>query len=39
MISQYDDLSGKDADVQNFLKMIKEKNKKDSKYYEILEKI
>ena len=26
MISQYDDLSGKDADVQNFLKMIKEKN-------------
>ena len=24
MISQYDDLSGKDADVQNFLKMIKE---------------
>ena len=27
MISQYDDLSGKDADVQNFLKMIKDKNK------------
>ena len=26
MISQYDDLTGKDADVQNFLKMIKEKN-------------
>ena len=26
MVSQYDDLSGKDADVQNFLKMIKEKN-------------
>ena len=26
MISPYDDLSGKDADVQNFLKMIKEKN-------------
>ena len=26
MISQYDDLSGKNADVQNFLKMIKEKN-------------
>ena len=26
MISQYDDLSGKDADVQNFLKMIKQKN-------------
>ena len=24
MISQYDDLSGKDSDVQNFLKMIKE---------------
>ena len=26
LISQYDDLTGKDADVQNFLKMIKEKN-------------
>jgi hypothetical protein len=25
MVSQYDDLTGKDADVQNFLKMIKEK--------------
>ena len=29
MISQYDDLSGKDADVQNFLKMIKEKNSEE----------
>ena len=29
MISQYDDLSGKDADVQNFLKMIKEKNNEE----------
>lgn len=29
MISQYDDLTGKDADVQNFLKMIKEKNSED----------
>jgi len=26
MISQYDDLTGRDADVQNFLKIIKEKN-------------
>ena len=38
MISPYDDLTGKDKAVQNFLKMIKEKNKKNSKYYEILEK-
>ena len=29
MISQYDDLTGKDADVQNFLKMIKEKNSEE----------
>ena len=29
MISQYDDLTGKDADVQNFLKMIKEKNNEE----------
>tara|TARA_B000000437_G_scaffold112466_1_gene81758 strand:- start:183 stop:338 length:156 start_codon:yes stop_codon:yes gene_type:complete len=39
MISPYDDLTGKDKAVQDFLKMIKEKNKKNSKYYEILEKI
>ena len=29
MISPYDDLTGKDADVQNFLKMIKEKNNEE----------
>jgi len=39
MISPYDDLTGRNKAVQSFLKMIKEKNKKDSKYYEILEKI
>ena len=29
MVSQYDDLTGKDADVQNFLKMIKQKNSEE----------
>ncbi len=38
MNSQYDDLTGK-RDVQNFLKMIKEKNDDDRKFDGFLEKM
>ena len=38
MISQYDDLTGRDA-IQDFLKMIKEKNNEDGKFEGILEKM
>jgi hypothetical protein len=38
MISQYDDLTGKE-DVQNFLKMMKEKNNDEGKYKDMLDKM
>ena len=38
MISKYDDLTGRD-DVQNFLKMMKEKNIEDQKLKNMLEKM
>ena len=39
MISQYDDLTGKGDAIQDFLKMIKEKNNEDGKFEGILEKM
>ena len=38
MISQYDDLTGKE-DVQNFLKMLKEKNIDEGKYENMLKRM
>ena len=38
MISQYDDLTGKE-DVQNFLKMLKEKNIEEGKYENMLKRM
>jgi len=38
MISQYDDLTGKE-DVQNFLKMMKEKNNEEGKFKDMLDKM
>lgn len=39
MISQYDDLTGRGDAIQDFLKMIKEKNNEDGKFEGILEKM
>jgi len=39
MISQYDDLTGRGDAIQNFLKMIKEKNNEDGKFKGILERM
>ena len=39
MTSTYDDLTGKDNSVQDFLKMIKEKNSDEGKFGDILEKM
>ena len=39
MTSTYDDLTGKDNFVQDFLKMIKEKNSDEGKFGDMLEKM
>ena len=39
MISPYDDLTGREEEVQNFLKMIKEKNIDDQILENMLEKM
>ncbi len=39
MISPYDDLTGREEEVQNFLKMIKEKNIDDQTLENMLEKM
>ena len=39
MISQYDDLTGRGDAIQDFLKMIKEKNNEDGKFEGILERM
>ena len=39
MISQYDDLTGRGDAIQDFLKMIKEKNNEDGKFEDILKKM
>ena len=39
MTSTYDDLTGKDNSVQDFLKMIKEKNSDEGKFGDMLEKM
>ena len=39
MVSQYDDLTGRGDAIQDFLKMIKEKNNEDGKFEDILKKM